>query len=68
VSQDSSEQLEITVAKGRKGVLDPADCVVVATVHDDQVNVRIDSGADLAFWMEFKIPLKGTPAAPKSDT
>lgn len=66
--QEESEQIEITAVRGRKGVLDPADCSAVATVYADQIRVRVDSNADPAFWMELTVPLAGTPAAPKAAT
>lgn len=65
--QEENEQIEVTVVKGRAGRLDPNDCAVVATVYADSVRVRLDSGVDPAFWTEFTIPLKGTPAGPKAD-
>lgn len=62
--QEESETIAVTSGiKGRRGILDPADCEITVVVHDDTARVRIDGGADPVFWMEFPIPLKGTPAA-----
>lgn len=62
--QEESETIAVTSGiKGRRGTLDPADCEITAVVYDDCVRVRIDGGADPAFWMEFSVPFAGTPAA-----
>jgi hypothetical protein len=69
MAQEEFEQIEVTTVRGRKGVLDPADCSAIATVYADQIRVRVDGGgADPVFWMELTVPLAGTPAAPKPVT
>jgi hypothetical protein len=67
-TNDDSDVISVTNAKGRAGNLDPQNCEITATVYNDHVRVRIDSGSDPTFWMEFGFSLKGTPAAPTETT